>query len=166
MANLLKKKEEKLEAEMLEKEDTVPLIQTQTANEEDTAATDSETDYDTDDIPPPPPPLVKKVRRTKTVPAPVTIPEEPPVVSPSELAPVMTVEDRDMILNHLKNVENKYDEMISNLVKKSGKSKSKENVAPQTDEEPKPKRARARSVPELSVATNRRQVMGNLFNWA
>lgn len=161
MANLLKKKEEKLEAEMLSKEEDVPT------DPETESEPEMETEKSKTPEPPTPPPVAKKVRKTKTKPEIIPVAEEKTSeVDPSNLAPVMTVEDRDLIISHIKNVENKYEDIISRMDKKAtAKSKPKENVESVQELEQKPKRPRARSVPPPEPTT-RSQFGGNLFSWA
>ncbi len=150
---------------MFSKEDDVPT-EPETESEPETETEKTKTP-EPPTPPPPPPPAAKKVRKTKTKPEIIPIAEEETSeVDPSTIAPVMTVEDRDLIISHIKNVENKYEEIISRMDKKTtAKSKDKENVESVQELEQKPKRPRARSVPPPEPAS-RRQFGGNLFNWA
>ena len=157
MANIMKKREEKLEAEQMEfVEEPVPAR----IDPEPEAKSDPDPVEEIQDPP-------KKKRRVATkIATPTPVPISPPTKIPDEpdmssLPPIMTVEDRDMILNKFEEVTAKI------LAMHNGKSSNKENVSP-----------RASSLPPSPPVVKRRKVsappplkrpissLQNVFNWA
>lgn len=157
MANIMKKREEKLEAEQMEfVDEPVPEVE---------AKPDPKPVEEIQE----PPKKKRRVATKITVAAPTSVPVSPPTKIPDEpdmssLPPIMTVEDRDMLLEKFKTLE----EMTSKLLSyQDGKSSNKENVSP-----------RANSVPPSPPILKRRKVsappppkrptssLQNVFNWA